>query len=137
MNRTILAFLRPTRIRSQLLALGPLIQACRVPSVEYSPTDRSGILYESIALGSDSIAARRSAPDPQHPDSGIQTDSLVRYPAAGVITLKTGMRSSDWCSAHSQAFHSRRRAASSWSGSETTSRSGLKLCSLSRDKIKP
>ena len=38
MNRTILAFLRPTRIRSQLLALGPLIQGCRVPSVEYSPT---------------------------------------------------------------------------------------------------
>ena len=44
MNRTILAFLRPTRIRSQLLALGPLIQACRVPSVEYFPTDRSDIL---------------------------------------------------------------------------------------------
>jgi hypothetical protein len=43
-NRTILAFLRPTRIRSQLLALGLLIQACRVPSVEYFPTDRSGIL---------------------------------------------------------------------------------------------
>src|ERR1035437_117797 len=44
MNRTILAFLRPTRIRSQLLALGPLIQACRVPSVEYFATDRSDIL---------------------------------------------------------------------------------------------
>jgi hypothetical protein len=93
MNRTILGFLRPTRIRSQLLALGPLSQACRVPSVEYFPTDRSGILTNQSRPFPIRLQREGAAPDPQYPGSGAQTDSRVLIPAPRVITLKTGMRS--------------------------------------------